>query len=425
MSITRNQAYFPPGQANSTDSSPVVLSTEQEAILQGILSAVGGTSIGNFGIDAGGRTRVAQITTLLDGKVLGQDDTLLFENVGDGSATYGANKVDMVVAGTQYMIRQSKRFTPYFSGKAQLVEATFDNFQTEVGITKRVGYFSSSAVAPYTADLDGFWLEDDGTKKVLKIYNNGTEKVSVDFIDMDNYALVSSYNWSNFTVIAFDFLWLGGAVLRFWLKTDLGFVLVHTMNYSGTDTDTFTLSPNQPLRYEIRNSGAGGSGSLRYICSQIATEGSLDEAGNTRAVYNDVSISTNSVTTTYALLGIRKAVAFRDAAVQIIECGGVNTASNETGMLLLLRNPTLSALLSYGALGKVEVSLATNQTVTADGYVVAALPSGIQGQSNAMKENFLSFLSQSITNTMDEYVLAYRPATSNQSVRGFINFKTF
>ncbi len=68
---------------------------------------------------------------MLDGKVLGEDDTLLFENAGSGTATYAANKVNLSVTSGQYVVRQSKRFNPYFSGKSQLVECTFDNFQTQ------------------------------------------------------------------------------------------------------------------------------------------------------------------------------------------------------------------------------------------------------------------------------------------------------
>ena len=381
------------------------------------------STIGNFGVDASGRQRVGQLTTLFDGKTLGSDDTEIFSNVGTGTGAWANNMYNMSVTSGQYQIRQTKRWFPYFSGKSQLIEVTFDNFETEAGVIKRVGYFSSSAVAPYTANFDGFWIEDDGTKKVLKIYNNGTEKVSVDFTAMDNYAIASSYDFSNFTVMAFDFLWLGGAILRVWLKTDLGFILLHTVNYSGTDTSTFTLSPNQPLRYEVR--GTSAAGSMRYICAQIATEGSLNEAGKTKAIYNDSNITTNSTSTTYALLGLRKLTSFRDVAVQIIEIGVVNTSQNDSGMILLLKNPTLSAVLSYSTNGKLESALATNQTVSADGYVIAAAPAGLQGSSSVMKENFLSFLGNDIVNVMDQYVLAYRPASSNQSVRGLVNIKEF
>jgi len=378
---------------------------------------------GGVGIDAGGRTRVSQLTTLLDGKTLGEDDSELFENIGTGTATFATNNVDLSVTSGQYIIRQTKRFHPYFSGKSQVVEATCDNFQTQANVTKRIGYFSSNAVAPYNSNLDGFFLEDNGTDKTLYIYNNGTAKESIPFASMDNYDLVSSYDWSNFTVMMFDFLWLGGAVLRMWLKTDLGFVLVHTVNYSGTQTGTFMLSPNQPLRYEVRSTT--GTGSLKYICSQIATEGTFAESGKTKSVYNASDIITSSTSTTYVMKGIKKRSTFRDTAVQIIEIGNVNTGYNEQGMLLLLRNPTLSGALTYANNGKIQEANGTGETVTANGDVICATPSGRVSSSNSMKENFLSFMASTIGNTMDEYVLAYRPATTNQSNRGIITIKEY
>lgn len=92
----------------------------------------------NFGTDPSGRLRVGSLTTLLDGKILNADNTLLFETVGTGTSTYANNKVNMAVAAGQYLIRQSKRFNPYFSGKAQLIEETYYTFQPQTGLTKRI-----------------------------------------------------------------------------------------------------------------------------------------------------------------------------------------------------------------------------------------------------------------------------------------------
>lgn len=418
MGISRFLPFFNKGEQTSAESLPVAISSEQMALL-----TEGGTSYGNFGIDASGRQRVGQITTLFDGKTLGADDSDMFSNVGTGSVAWSNNTTNLSVTSGQYMIRQTKRWFPYFSGKSQLIEITMDNFQTETGVLKRVGYFSSSAVAPYTASLDGLFVEDDGTKKMFKIYNNGTEKVSVDFTAMDNYSLISGYDYSKFTVMAVDFLWLGGAICRIWLKTDLGFVLLHTINYSGTQTGTFTLSPNQPIRYEVR--GISASGSLRYICAQVATEGSLNEAGKTRGIFNSADVITNSTSTTYVVLGLKKQITYRDIAVQILNMGAVNTSQNDAGMLLLLKNPTLSGALSYVNDGKIQTAIGTGQTVTGNGLVISAGGSGLEGSSDIMKENFLSFLGNSITNTLDEYVLAYRPSTANQSIRGFFNIKEY
>jgi hypothetical protein len=164
---------------------------------------------------------------------------------------------------------------------------------------------------------------------------------------------------------------------------------------------------------------------MQYICSQVGTEGSFAESGKTKAIFNSVSISSNSVSTIYALKGLRKLASFRDIPTQIIECNIVNTAQNESGIVMLLRNPTLSAPLTWAANGTIEEGTATNQTVAATGYVVAAFPATFIGSSDIMKENFLSFLSGQLNNTMDEYILAYQPATANQSVRGVMNFKNF
>jgi hypothetical protein len=377
-----------------------------------------------FGLDAGGRTRISQITTLLDGKILGEDDTLLFENNGTGTGTYANNKVNLAVTSGQFLIRQSKRFNPYFSGKSQLIECTFDNLQTEADVTKRVGYFSSNDASPFNSDLDGFFIEDNGTIKSLKAFRNGTETINVPFTSMTNYSKIANHNWSNFNVIAFDFLWLGGAVLRFFVKTATGFELIHAVNYSGTATDTFILSPNQPIRYEIRSTT--GTGSLRYICSQVASEGSFDESGKTMGIFNTTSIATNAVGTIYALLGIRKQASFRDTAIQILSTEVATTATSDAGIIFLISNPTLSAPLSYVNNGKIQRAIATNQTITAGtGRIIAATTLNVSGGTNVMRENFLAFLSGNLDNTMDEYVLAYIPTTNNQSVNGIINIKEF
>ena len=424
-------------KANLIDTQPVSLSitplpTDASTESKQDLQIVQETEINNkllqqfdFSYNASGGQRVSQSTTLLDGKVIGEDDVELFENVGTGTATYSDNKINLSVTAGQYIIRQSKRFTPYFSGKSQLVEFTFDNFQGETDVTKRVGYFSSDAVAPYNATLDGIYLEDVNGIKYLVCERNGTETIRIAFTSMSNYSAISAYDWENFSVCAVDFLWLGGAVIRFFVKTQTGFELIHTENYSGTQKDVFILSPNQPIRYEIRSTG--GSGSFRYVCCQIATEGSINESGKTLAVYNLATVTTNNVGTIYALKGIKKQVAFRDTAVQIIEMSAISEATNDSGLLMVIKNPTLSAPLVYSNVKKIQQADGTGQTITpGTGWVVGAIPKGREaGASSVLKDNFLAFLSHEIDNTMDEYVLAFLPYTSNQKNAGVLTVKIF
>lgn len=185
----------------------------------------------SFGIDPSGRSRVGQIYTLFDGKTLNADNARLFQNVGTGTGTFATNLYSMAVMSGQYFIRQAKRFSPYFSGKSQLVELTFDNFQPQTGITKRAGYFSSNAIAPYDSAKDGLWLESDSDTIRFICSKSDTETLNVplaSWLGVDNLGSYENLaTWQNFTVVAFDFLWLGGAVIRLFVKTSSGFVLAH------------------------------------------------------------------------------------------------------------------------------------------------------------------------------------------------------
>lgn len=386
--------------------------------------------------DASNRTRVAQSLTLHDGKTLNADNVETWDNRGTGTGLFTGNKYNLSVTSGQYFIRQTKRFANYLSGKSQQVEITFDGFGPQTGVTKRVGYFSSNAVAPFDSAFDGFWLENNGTTITLKVSRSGTETLSVPLEQWSGRASLAEYstltNWNNFTVVLFDFLWLGGAVLRMYVKTSNGFVLAHVFNYSGTASDIFMLSPNQPIRYEVR--GVSGSGSVRCICSQISTEGSIDESGYNNAGFSLLPRQTvASIGTAYALCGVRKKAAHRDNAVKVTGFDVMLHSINDYIKYSLVLNPTLSAPLTYTAVANsaCEFGLAGAETaisITATGGRVLHEGFLSQGQpvpGNVLDRNFLSWLGQTADNTMDEIVLVITPLTASCSVTGALNWKEY
>lgn len=378
----------------------------------------------SFLTDAGGRTRSSVITTLFDGKTLGADDPLIWETVGTGTGTFSVNKMSMAVTSGQYLIRRGRHVCSYFSGKSQLIEVTMDGFQTEANVVKMAGYYSSSAVSPFNTTYDGFWLENDGTTISLKAHRAGTETANIPWTSWDNYAAISGYDFSDFTVAIFDFLWLGGTELRLFLKTNSGFVLAHTFKWASNNPDTFIQSPNHSVRYEIRSST--GTGSLRAICSQVATEGSLTEAGKSLTVFNGSAITTNAVGTIYALKGLRKVAGYRDTSVQITAASICNTTTSDAGIFMIILNPTLSAPLTWAANSKIEEGTATNQTITAGtGRVLFAGPAGTAGSETGLNNNYLASIGMSAANVSDQLVLAYMPTTTNQSVFGTLTMKEF
>jgi hypothetical protein len=380
-------------------------------------------------LDAGGRLRTSQLTTLGDLKTLNEDDTLLLENTGTGTFTWADNKCNLSVTTGQYAIRRSRHYFPYFSGKSQPVEVTFDGFQTQAGVTKRVGYFSSNAVAPYDSNKDGFWIEDDGTTKYIVVSRYGTETHRTALANWNGDKAMLTYDWSKFTVVWFDFLWLGGAELRVFVKTGEGFVLAHSYsNHPGVSTNTFTKSPNQCVRYEVR--GDSDAGSLRAICAQVSTEGSINESGKQRSIdTTHTAITLAAIGTTYPIIGLRKKTTHRDRAVKQIGVAAF-VGSTDSILLSLQRNPTLSAPLTWSDVtnSAAQQGLATGaQTVTTPGekLFARALTQNVVIPPNILDNDFLSSIGMSIADVSDELILCGTPITATVSVTGIIGFKEY
>lgn len=376
---------------------------------------------------ASGALLVNTPSILFDGKTLDADDTnFLWQNSGTGTFSWANNMCAMSVTAGQYCIRQSRRFMPYFSGYPVLTELTFDNFDIQANGTKRVGYFSSSAVAPHTSNLDGFWLEMDGTTYRMISYNDGTETSNIPFSSFTNYTTLSSYNFDNFTACMFSFLWLGGAYLALWMCTaDDGWILANLTPYVGNNKGTICKSPNQPVRYEVRSTT--GTLDFRAICSQVSVAGNIEKLGFSLPSFNNTAVACNTVGTLYALQGFKKNATYRDIAVKIQSIGCVNGATTDTGILMIIRNPTLSAALTYSAYGKINRAIATTQTITVGtGDIIAITAAGSSGNSNDhLEDNYKAWMTQTITNTFDEYVLCYFSTSSNQDVRGYVILKEY
>lgn len=366
---------------------------------------------------------------LFDGKVLTADNPHRWSHDGTGTGSYGSNKFSMSVDPGEYYVRQSARRMPYFAGYPLYAELTFDGFANEPGVTKRVGYFSSSTSAPYTANPDGFWLEADGTTYRMVAYRNGTETVNVPINQWtcsknnSEPSIIDNYDWDNFSAVVFDFLWLGGAALRMWVCTSkYGWILAHHVPYVGNATNTVTASPQHHLRYEIR--GGTGSGSMRAMCGQVSTLGNVAGRSETKTSVATTSVSCVTTSVIYALQGIKLNSTYEDLCARISSLSSVSGSTNDTGSLLLLKNPTLSAGLSYSGYGRVDQAHATDQTVTDLGTVLDSVPSGRTAHAENA-DNYLAWMTKSVDGTPDEFVLAFQPATTNQSVRSTLGWQEF
>jgi len=384
-----------------------------------------------FTYDASARLRVADAHNLSDLKILYADNPYIWENVGTGTASFNINEnaVDIEVTAGQYEIRRSKQYFQYYAGNCQSVEMTFDNFQTQSGVVKRVGYFSSNAVAPYDSNKDGFWLEDDGTTKYLVVSKNGVETLRKPITDWNESYRFQNYNWQNFTVVQFDYLWLGGAVLRMFVKIEDAFELAYQFDYPGTAHGVFTLFPNQNVRSEIRSTG--GAGKFDFHCCRVATEGQVDNAGIClSANTGHLGIACANIGTTYPLLGIRKLASRRYEVVELDSIEAFVGSTNDQALITLQINPTLSAPLTYAQWDATSVETAKGNgtiTVTTPGKIQYSkyVRSDVDFPSRNLELDFLNNIGMSIQDISDSYVICVTPITSSVTMYASANMRQF
>lgn len=377
------------------------------------------------GLDAAGNLPVSQ--RIITGNYLMTRDNLplLIDRVGTGTQTYSNGYVDMSVGVGQYAIAQSKAFSPYLAGKPTSIKLTFFDMDNEVGVNKRVGFGSRSTAAPYNTDFDGFYFEATGTDYQIVTRNKQTTTTKtlpranwIDKLDGTGASGITA-DFENFTVLEFDFLFLGGTALRAFIN--IGGQRIHfaTIPWSNDNANTIFQTPFQPIFYEIRSTT--GTGNLAQVCASTEIQGSLELVGVNRSINNAVThVNANNTTDTYLLKAIRLKSANRDAFVKIINITALATTVDNFLYSVVL-NPTFSAAPTWNGLSNssIEEATGTGETITggtvlASGY--AANRSTLQRQVNGLIR-----LGSTFAGVMDEIVLAGRPITSNLDILGSID----
>lgn len=385
------------------------------------------TSINKNQLDRGARLRVSQLTTLIDVKQINDNAPLYVDRVNGGGATQNYAIADggttmAVSANNDYAIAQTKMWSPYFAGKTQLMEITGSSLQNVAGVVKRMGYFSSSTVAPYTANLDGIWFEADGTDYRLKIYKDGTEIFNQPQSEWDN--TFDEFDPSKFTVLIIDFFYLGGTAIRFGFIKDGQIFWVTEYQHANNVASTFVNSPNQPVRYEIRSSG--GSSNMVEICRQVSTEGSIDEVGvQTPIDLGTATLNANTSGTYYAVAGCRLKAPYKNVTVRPLLVDILATTNDDFRWALFL-NPTVAGTFEYSdlpnsALQRARGDVAGNpsaNTITGGREVAFGYGVGNEKASAIVKSSLR--IGSNIDGTLDTLVLGVTPmgGSSNLDVGG-------
>lgn len=382
-------------------------------------------------LDAFGRLRTAAVTNLLDIKHVYDKNPLQVNEVTAGTATSVFNqeyaRVRMSTsANNDLVIRQSKTHPIYQPGKGQLFEASFSNFQLETNVIKRVGGFDSVQISPYNSGFDGFFLESNGVTNEIsfQIHRSGTTVFTASTTTWDDSIFdPTGFTWLNTNLMIVDYQWLGVGRMRFGMNLSGQTIYFTEHNCANNETSVYMSSPNQPIRYEIRQVGVG-SGYFDMICSQTSTEGALNGLYSTIGIQHQTTTTLNTQDTKYPYIGYRLKQSYHAVTSQYNSLSILNT-SNDNYLLTIEFNPTISTTPTWIDIpdSPFEYSLftgTTTATITSPGYVVKSLigESGTSALTTLKVDDNQIRPGVNIDGTLDEMWVCITPLGANATFLG-------
>ena len=386
-------------------------------------------------IDAFGRARVSQVTTQYDSKQL-HDNLPLFvdeELLGTATSVHDtdeANTTLSTLAITDFAIAQTKQRFNYQSGKSQLIFMTATNFEVQTDVVKRMGYFSTLTTTPFEGKTDGLFFMSDGEISI-NIYKTGTliEKTiqsawNLDKLDGTGESGIN-VDWSKNIIFCIDFEWLGIGRVRWGVVVDGLFVYFHESLHANVTTGVYMSSPNQPLRWEIRQNGAT-AGTFKFICASVNSEGSLNKLGKILSSNIGTSkINANSTSSKYAIIGMQLQASKVDTLVDVLTFSAMST-TNDNFLWELWWNPAVTGTFTYTAITSSAIAIAKG--ATGGGNTVSGgslIDSGYGSKQTSIRESIETALrlGMEIDGTLDSIVLSVQPLSSGLDIYGSITWR--
>jgi hypothetical protein len=336
-------------------------------------------------IDAFGKWRVSQPTTLFDSKQVVDSGSFYFDikTTSGGTVTWNSGSAQSTFKVTNTSgsraIKQTKRIFVYQPGKSQQIICT-GKFGTKIdGIKKSIGSFD---------DNDGYFFQTSGSSfgVVLRKTINGVKTdtfISQSTWNLDKMnGLGPSGNTLDITkaqIYTMDYEWLGVGRVRYGVVQKGVLIYVHEINnYNSLDT-VYLRNPNLPIRYEMSTHKNTTTGSLMtQICSTVISEGGFDNTGK-RVVVTSNNGATIGASQYDAVLFIRYNSSTSKGAQIVPEQLDLlikpGNSSTFAGRWELLVNPTVTNAVTYNnASGSVVTQVAvvsTGNVITNPGTIIA------------------------------------------------------
>ncbi len=220
-----------------------------------------------------------------------------------------------------------------------------------------------------------------------------------------------------------DYQWLGVGRMRFGMV--LSGQTVYFLDYTAANniSTVYMSSPNQPIRYEIRQVGVG-SGYLDMICTQTSTEGALNGLYSTVGIQHDTTTTLSNSDTKYPYIGYRLKQGYKSVTSQYNSLSILNT-SNDNYLATIEYNPILSETPTWIDIPQSPFQYAlftgtTTAIVTTPGYVVKSLigEAGTSALTTLVVDDNQVRVGSNIDGTLDEMWINITPLGANATFLG-------
>jgi hypothetical protein len=372
-------------------------------------------------LDAFGRVRVGMPETIFDNKQNLDAGPLVWDDQevsGSGTSSvhsaFRASSIMTVSSSTAgKRVRQTFVRPNYRAGKSQLVRMTGILGEPRAGITARLGQFDEN---------NGLFFESGPTSMAVGIRSSvsgspvdttfaraawndpldgtGPSGVTVDFDKAHQFVV--------------DYEWLGVGRVRWCITINGQLVEFHSFDGGGA-TSVYMSTPNNPLRWEIANDGAGGAASVEHICSTVITEGNGSPVGILKYVSTDGnSLGPAAADVHYALLGIRLKATSLQASIVAFNIS-VISETNDDFEWHFTAGAAIAGTFNYvdEPGGHVQIARGdTSNTVTGGINLVGGLSKSDVGSTLALPPSPAN-LGAAIDGTPTEIVLVVRSLGAN------------
>lgn len=244
-------------------------------------------------LDAFGKQRVSNATTLWDSKNIHSKYSDLWNEVTNGGATIdhlsneSAVGLTVGVASGDYAIRSTRRYFAYASGNSHQFVQTFAFPSAQTNLVVEAGYYDGPMDPAGAAWGNGLFIRQSGSTVSLVIRSDvnenplGSRAVNETVIDQSTWSIDKldgtgpsgiTLDLTKTNIIGVDFQWLGVGRVRFNFDINGVFVPIHESNHANILTAVYIRTPTLPMRYAIWNNGVTTGATLKEICNTVKSE---------------------------------------------------------------------------------------------------------------------------------------------------------